>query len=98
MIEERLFSGANLDNREFKIFTLMRAGADAESLKSKRAFLARLAYEKNCIAKYDYIDNRPSRPMPKHETMSAYAVIYGTTIKEMMDCEMQVENFLNKHS
>lgn len=51
--------------------------------KSERAFQALLAYEKNCIAKYDYPDNRPSKPPIKGERMSDYAERYGTTIEEM---------------
>lgn len=51
--------------------------------KSERAFQALLAYEKNCIAKYDYPDSRPSKPPIKGERMSDYAERYGTTIEEM---------------
>lgn len=51
--------------------------------KIERAFQALLAYEKNCIAKYDYPDNRPSKPPIKGERMSDYAERYGTTIEEM---------------
>lgn len=54
-----------------------------EIYKTERAFQALLAYEKNCIAKYDYPDNRPSKPPIKGERMSDYAERYGTTIEEM---------------
>jgi hypothetical protein len=70
-------------------------GIDIKAIarKKQRAFDARLAYEKNCMAKYDYpvSHNRPSRPIPAHESMGAYAAKYGTTIKEMKDCEVEVE-------
>jgi hypothetical protein len=59
--------------------------------KYERAFNARLAYEKNCIAKYDYPDNRPSKPPVNGERMEDFACRFGTTIKEMKDVEMQVE-------
>jgi len=62
--------------------------------KQERAFNAALAYEKNCIAKYDYIDNRPSRPPKKGETMGDFACRYGTTIQEMKDQWRQVERAL----
>ncbi len=60
----------------------------------ERAFNAALAYEKNCIEKYDYIDNRPSRPPKKGETMSDFAFKYGTTVKEMKNQWRQVERAL----
>jgi len=47
------------------------------------AFNAALAYEKNCIEKYDYIDMRPSRPPKKGDRMVDFANRYGTTVKEM---------------
>ena len=47
------------------------------------AFKARLAYEKNCILKYDYPDNRPSRPPQPGDTMEDYARKFGTSIEEM---------------
>lgn len=62
--------------------------------KYERAFNARLAYEKNCIAKYDYPDNRPSKPPIKGERMEDFACRFGTTIQEMKDVEMQVERAL----
>jgi hypothetical protein len=62
--------------------------------KYERAFNARLAYEKNCIAKYDYLDNRPSKPPIKGERMKDYAIKYNTTIEEMKACELQVERAL----
>lgn len=60
------------------------------------AFNAMLAYEKNCIAKYDYLDNRPSKIPIKGERIGDFAYSYGTTVKEMRNCEMQVEYTL-KH-
>jgi len=65
-----------------------------------RAFDARLAYEKNCIAKYDYPDfmNKPSRPPKRGETMTDYAMRYGTSIKEMKDCWLAVESALTRDS
>ena len=62
--------------------------------KYERAFNARLAYEKNCIAKYDYPDNRPSRPPKKGDTMLDYAFRFGTTIEEMKECLPAVEHAL----
>lgn len=62
--------------------------------KYERAFNARLAYEKNCIAKYDYPDNRPSKPPKAGDTMLDYAFRFGTTIQEMKEVEQQVERFL----
>lgn len=65
--------------------------------KYERAFEARLAYEKNCIAKYDYPDfmNKPSRPPKKGERIGDYAMRYGTTVKEMKDCLPAVERALD---
>jgi len=64
--------------------------------KYERAFNARLAYEKNCIAKYDYPDwmKKPSKPPIKGERMEDFACRFGTTIQEMKDVEMQVERAL----
>ena len=59
--------------------------------KSERAFQSLLAYEKNCIAKYDSPDNRPSKPPIKGERMSDYAERYGTTIEEMKSHWKSVE-------
>lgn len=68
--------------------------------KYERAFNARLAYEKNCIAKYDYPDfmHLPSRPPKKGETMRDFAMKYNTTIEEMKDCELQVDRALENES
>jgi hypothetical protein len=64
--------------------------------KSRRAFQALLEYEKNCILKYDYTDDRPSkRPIPS-ETMGAYAQKYMTTIREMKIHWREVENELKR--
>lgn len=53
--------------------------------KDKKAFEALLAYEKNCIAKYDYPDwmGKPSKPPIKGERMEDFAFKFGTTIEEM---------------
>ena len=82
-----------MDNKDFrdKYF----AELSKEIIEAQeRAFNAALAYEKNCIAKYDYIDNRPSRPPKKGERMSDFAMRYGTTIKEMKNQWRQVERAL----
>lgn len=59
--------------------------------KYERAFKARLAYEKNCIAKYDYPDwmKKPSKPIPKGERMEDFAFKYGADLKEMRKCELE---------
>ncbi len=64
--------------------------------KYERAFNARLAYEKNCIAKYDCPDwmHKPSKIPIKGERMEDFACRFGTTIQEMKDVEMQVERAL----
>ena len=56
----------------------------------ERAFAARLAYERRCAWKYDRT-NRSSLPVKKGDRMEDFAVKYGTTVKEMKDCEMAVE-------
>jgi hypothetical protein len=64
--------------------------------KYERAFQARLAYEKNCIVKYDYPDwmMKPSLPPKQGEGMSDYAMRFGTTIEEMKECLPAVERAL----
>ena len=64
--------------------------------KYERAFNARLAYEKNCIAKYDYPDwmIKPSKPPIKGERMEDFADRFGTTIQEMKECTPAVERAL----
>lgn len=64
--------------------------------KYERAFNARLAYEKNCIAKYDYPDwmGKPSKPPINGERMGDFAYRFETTIQEMKDVETQVERAL----
>lgn len=64
--------------------------------KQQRAFRALLEYELNCIVKYDYPDNRPSKPPIKSETMYAYSQKYGTTIEEMKKFEKQVEDEIKR--
>lgn len=60
-----------------------------------KAFEAALAYEKNCRAKYDRF-NKTSLPIPKGEQMIDFAMYFGTTVKEMKECEFQVEAVLGK--
>ena len=82
-----------MENKEFrdKYF----AEPSKEWIESQeRAFNAALAYEKNCIAKYDYVDMRPSRPPKKGERMEDFACRYGTTVKEMKNQWRQVERAL----
>lgn len=64
--------------------------------KYERAFQARLAYEKNCITKYDFPDwmMKPSLQPKQGETMSDYAVRFGTTIEEMKEILPAVEHAL----
>lgn len=68
--------------------------------KYESAFNARLAYEKNCIAKYDYPDwmRKPSKPPIKGERMIDFAMKYNTTIEEMKACLPQVERALANES
>lgn len=51
----------------------------------ERAFKARLEYEKNCMAKYDYPKwtGRPSKTPIKGERIHDFAIRYNTTVKEM---------------
>ena len=84
-----------LEREEFENQYLAKPSKESID-KYERAFEARLAYEKNCIAKYDYPEwNKPSRPPKKGETMRCFAIRYQTTIKEMKDCEMAVEHALD---
>lgn len=63
------------------------------SESQKAAFDALLAYERNCMARYDR-HNRPSvTPIPG-ERMEDYAVRFGTTIEEMKAARNEVEAFL----
>jgi hypothetical protein len=64
-----------------------------EKIVYQKAFDAALAYEKNCRAKYDRW-NQTSLPIPKGEQMIDFAMKYGTTVKEMKNCEFQVEQIL----
>lgn len=63
--------------------------------KRKIAFDAMFAYEKNCVEKYDRMF-LPSLPIKKGEYMSDFAAMYGTTVKEMKECEAEVEIALGK--
>ena len=60
-----------------------------------RAFVAMMAYEKNCILKYDR-DNSPSRPIPKKDQQEAFAIKHRTTVKEMRECLPDVERLMNR--
>lgn len=71
---------------------LMHIGS-FEITTSKRAFDALLAYERNCIAKYDR-PNRPSVMPPTGERMEDFARQYGTTIEDMKKARNDVEAFL----
>lgn len=66
--------------------------------KGQKAFDARLAYEKNCIEKYDYpkYTGRPSQPPPKGERMEDYAMLHNTTVREMKEVELQVDEELRR--
>ncbi len=80
-------------------FSEIYSGPSRESIeKHERAFQARLAYEKNCIAKYDFPDwmMKPSLPPKQGERMADYAVMFGTTIEEMKQCLHAVEEALRK--
>ena len=68
--------------------------------KYERAFEARLAYEKNCIDKYDYPDwmMKTSRPPKKGERMIDFAMRFNTTIEEMKACLPQVKRSLANES
>ena len=82
-----------MDNKEFigKYFD----EPSKECIEAQdRAFNAALAYEKNCIEKYDYVDMKQSLPQKKGETMQDFASRYGTTVKEMKNQWRQVERAL----
>ena len=61
----------------------------------KIAFIARLAYERNCEAKYDR-SGGPSRTPVPGERMQDYAEKYGCTIEEMIEVLPEVERFMEK--
>lgn len=82
-----------MSNREF-IHEYFAQPNDEWIETQERAFNAALAYEKNCIAKYDYVDMRPSRPPKKGEKMEDFAFKYGTTKEEMKNQWRQVERVL----
>jgi len=58
--------------------------------KQQRAFNAMLAYERNCIQKYDR-ENLPSLPPKQGENMKDFAAKFDTTVEEMRRCEGEVE-------
>lgn len=71
---------------------------DKETIeKQKRAFDAMLAYERNCILKYDYPDNRPSKQPIMGERMIDFACRFKTTIEEMKQCGGEVERFIENN-
>jgi len=82
-----------LSREEFENEYLCKPSAE-DLDKHKRAFDALLAYEKNCILKYDYPDNRPSRPPKIGEQMKDYARTFGVEIKDMKACWREVERAL----
>lgn len=87
-----------MSDREFH--DLIYNKSSQESIdRYERAFEARLAYEKNCIAKYDYPNwmCKPSRPSKKGETMLDYAIRFNTTVEEMKKCEREVDRFLENN-
>ena len=63
--------------------------------KQERAFNALLAYEKNCLKHEAKCIDPQMAKIPKGEQMSDFAMIYGTTIKEMKDQWRQVEYTLS---
>lgn len=63
--------------------------------KQKSAFDAAIAYEENCITKYDH-PFLPSRTPKKGETMSDFAFKFGTTIEEMKNQWKQVDEAFKK--
>ena len=89
-----------MDKREFEEEYLVITPTKKSIKKYERAFNARLAYEKNCIAKYDYPDwmCKPSKPPIKGERMIDFAMKYNTTIEEMKACELQVDRTLANES
>lgn len=58
--------------------------------KNKRAYDAMMAYEKNCMSKYDRT-GKPSLMPQKGDTMLDFAGRYGTTISEMKKALPEVE-------
>lgn len=64
-------------------------------IDNNAAWRAMLAYERNCIEKYDDPLNRyPSKPPIKGERMIDYANKFGVTIEEMKGQAGKVERFL----
>lgn len=68
---------------------------DQNADSHQRAFNAALHYEMNCRAKYDFPDNRPSLPIPKGERIDDFARQYGTTVNEMKERGLMVDNILD---
>lgn len=63
----------------------------------KAAFDALVAYERNCIAKYDH-PVHPSRKPVEGERMEDFARQYGTTIDDMKKARNEVEAFLENQN
>lgn len=85
-----MFDGMEEMRKEFQAVSLIKYYEE-----SHRAFNAMMAYEKNCISKYDH-PLYPSKVPIKGERMEDFALKYGTTVKEMKACAIEVERELNK--
>lgn len=81
---------SRFDREEFEAKYLAKPSKESIE-KYERAFKARLAYEKNCIAKYDYPDwmKKPSRPIPRGERMEDFAFKFGADVNEMRKHELE---------
>lgn len=81
---------SRFERREFEAEYLAKLSKESIE-KYERAFKARLDYEKNCIAKYDYPDwmKKPSKPIPRGERMEDFAFKHGADIKEMRKHELE---------
>jgi len=60
-----------------------------------RAYDARLAYEENCLRKYDRV-GKPSLPIPIGERLEDYALKYRTTPEAMRQILPTVEAELDR--
>lgn len=59
-------------------------------------FIARLAYEINCIKKYDYSDGRPSAVPIKGDRMCDYAQLFGCSEDKMKKIGREVDAYVSK--
>lgn len=66
-----------------------------EDTERKLAYSARLAYEKNCILKYDR-PNMNSVTPKKGESLKDYALMFGTTPEAMKEILPEVERELKR--